>query len=197
MGKKMHHGIQMLLGAIQFLRSTGHISSGRAAGAASFLKLFCCKGWHMRSAQIPLRFTKDAQNYWDQADAQLWPFPFTLQSQCRWEAEMGRGPLTVALHAGTAYPQGGIPLAGLNWCCCPIALCHRWRETGRYECSFSNQLQFHHQWWNCSFSFGRDGLGSSDVQFLGHIAALGELCLNLTAAVVRNGLISSTNFYLA
>lgn len=43
---------------------------------------------------------------------------------------------------------------------------------------------------------GMGWMAQTWLQFLGHVAALGKLFLNLTAAVVRNGLISNVHFLL-
>jgi len=44
---------------------------------------------------------------------------------------------------------------------------------------------------------GMGQMAQTYLQFLGHVAALGKLFLNQTAAEVRNGLISSMIFSLA
>lgn len=123
-----------------------------------------------------------------------------LGCQCRWEAGTGKGLATApaAPCAGAAHPQGGILWAGQSRSHCPSALCHRWREMGRCGYGFSDRLGWG-RWSSSSAHCGRDGMGwmaQTWLQFLGHVAALGKLFLNLTAAVVRNGLISNVHFLL-
>lgn len=121
-----------------------------------------------------------------------------LGCQCRWEAGTGKGlatapaapcvgqlpPRAGSSGLGKAVPVAPVPFAvgGEKWAGAGMAsLTGLGGEGGPPPLPTVEGMGWMAQTW---------------LEFLGHVAALGKLFLNLTAAVVRNGLISNVNFLL-
>lgn len=164
------------------------ISSGFTTGPAFCWNYFSVKVTCEKSSQLPLRVTENEQNHWG------WAIP-SSGLHCSGEGRTSRGPwmAPTAPHPGTAHLQVGIPLTGLNQSCSHCH-CRQWRETGRCGYCFSNQLG----WWRWSSLPAverTECVAFMWLQFVGCVAVLGKLLLNLTPVLVTNGLISSINFY--
>lgn len=150
-----------------------------------FLSYFIVKVTHGRSTLVPLRLTENAQNRWGVSAG----------------GKLGRGrvsqlPLQPPV-PGQLTPRAGSSGLGKADPIAPVPFAvggEKWAGVGMASLTGSSGGGGPPPLPTVE---GTGWMAQTWLQFLGRVAALGKLFLNLTAAVVRNSLISNVNFYFS